>query len=47
MYKISPNTINAQMEQGTTFKEDNKSIYIAVFLKIDHHWEQVGQLKKL
>ncbi|MGJ7030902.1 PEGA domain-containing protein [Niabella hirudinis] len=47
MYKLSPNAINAEMEQGTTFKGDKRNIYVAVSLKIDPHWEKVGQLEKL
>ena len=47
IYKLTPNEINAQLQQGTVFKSSKKEVYIAVSLKVDKNWQKVGQLEKL
>lgn len=46
IYNLSPSEINAVMNNGTTFKSNNKDLYIAVSLKADPNWEKIGQLEK-
>ena len=47
IYRLTPNEINAQLQQGTVFKSSKKEVYIAVSLKVDKNWQKVGQLEKL
>jgi len=47
IYNLSPNEINAQMNNGTVFNSTKKGIYIAVALEIDPRWNKVGQLNKV
>lgn len=47
MYNLTPKELNAQLEQGTTFKTSKDGVYIAVSLKVDENWKKVGQLEKL
>jgi hypothetical protein len=47
MYNLSPDQVNAQMSQGTAFKNNGKDVYIAVALNIDPSWKKVGQLEKV
>jgi hypothetical protein len=47
IYNLSPNEINAQMNQGTVFNSSKKDIYIAVALNIDPSWKKIGQMEKV
>lgn len=47
MYNLSPDQVNAQMNNGTAFKSNGKDIYVAVALNIDPSWKKVGQLEKV
>lgn len=46
LYKLSPEELNAQLDNGTAFSSKGKNIYLAVSLDIDPTWEKVGQLEK-
>lgn len=46
IYKLTPKEINAQLEQGITFKAAKNDINIAVALEVDESWEQVGKLER-
>ncbi|TRX29713.1 PEGA domain-containing protein [Flavobacterium franklandianum] len=47
IYNLSPNEINAKLNEGTVFNSTSKGIYIAVVLNIDPTWKKVGQLEKV
>lgn len=47
MYNLSPDQINAQLNNGTVFNSNKKGIYIGVALKADPNWKKVGQLEKI
>lgn len=46
MFRLTPKQIQAEMAQGTAFKQKGDNIYFAVKLDIDPSWEKVAQLKK-
>ncbi len=46
MFRLTPKQIDAEMAQGTVFKQKDNTVFIAVKLKIDPSWEKVGQLTK-
>lgn len=46
VYRLSPKEINAELSNGTAFKDNSKEIYIAVSLDIDPNWQKIGQLEK-
>lgn len=47
MYNLTPEEINAQLENGTAFKSTKDGVFIAVNLQVDKNWKKVGQLEKL
>ena len=48
IYELSPDQVNAQLQQGTiTNKSNKKDIFIAVSLEKDPNWKKIGQLEKL
>lgn len=47
IYNLTPNEINAQMEEGVAFKKSKEGIFIAVSLKVDKNWNKIGQLEQL
>ena len=49
MYKLTPDQVIAQLKSNSTGMIDLKDdqIYVAVSMKIDPNWEQIGQLEKL
>jgi hypothetical protein len=47
IYNLSPDQVNAQMNQGNAFKNNGKDVYVAVTLNIDPSWEKIGQLEKV
>jgi len=46
MFKLTPAQINAEMAEGTAFKQKGSDVFIAVKLKIDPSWEKIGQLER-
>ena len=46
MFKLTPAQINAEMAEGTAFKQKGSDIFIAVKVKIDPSWEKIGQLER-
>lgn len=46
MYKLSPEELNANLEDKMVFTTKGKDIYVTVSLDIDPEWEKVGQLDK-
>ena len=46
MFKLTPAQINAEMAEGTAFKQKGSNVFIAVKLKIDPSWEKIGQLER-
>ncbi|WP_413533022.1 PEGA domain-containing protein [Empedobacter brevis] len=46
MFKLTPQQIEAEMAQGTVFKQKGNDIYFTVKLDIDPSWQKVAQLKK-
>jgi uncharacterized protein YceK len=46
IYNLTPKEINAQLQQGTTFKPSSRDVYIAVSLQVDKNWNKIGQLEK-
>ena len=49
MYKLTPDQIIAQMNSNSSAMIDTNDnrIYVAVTMKIDPNWEQIGQLKRI
>ena len=46
MFRLTPTQINAEMAEGTAFKQKGSDVFIAVKLKIDPSWEKIGQLER-
>ena len=47
IFRLTPNQVNAQLQQGVTFSKSSKSdIYIAVSLEKDPTWKMIGKLEK-
>lgn len=46
IYNLTPDQINAQLQQGTAFVDSKNGLYIAVSLEIDENMVKVGQLEK-
>ena len=46
MYNLTPVQINAEMNNGTAFKNNSNTVYVAVSLNIDASWKKLGQLEK-
>ena len=46
MFRLTPTQINAEMAEGTAFKQKGDNVYIAVKLDIDPSWEKVAQLER-
>ncbi len=46
MFRLTPTQINAEMAEGTAFKQKGDNVYIAVKLDIDPSWEKVAQMER-
>ncbi|MDU1904207.1 MAG: PEGA domain-containing protein [Dysgonomonas sp.] len=46
MYKLTPDQVHAEFNNGVAFKQEKDNIYVAVTLKKNNDWEQIGTLEK-